>query len=206
MSIRTCAISVVLCVAVPIGGVTAARAGEKLSCEGPLGPKATHESVKAAFGAANVRLEKIDGPEGETFETTVIYPDDPTRRLELIWTDDAKRRGLSDVRMGPKATWVAPNGLAIGSTLAEVEAANGRPFVLSGFEWDYGGTVTDWKGGALDKPAPGGCMVSVTLAPGPKPPGKALRAVSGDFAFPSSKAEMKAVAPTVSRLSFGWPQ
>jgi hypothetical protein len=50
-------------------------------------------------------------------------------------------------------------GITIGSTLAEVQKVNGRPFLVNGFEWDYGGLVTNWKGGMLGRPLPGGCTV-----------------------------------------------
>ena len=31
-----------------------------------------------------------------------------------------------------------------------MEAANGKPFKFTGFDWDYGGTVTNWNGGTFD--------------------------------------------------------
>jgi hypothetical protein len=38
-----------------------------------------------------------------------------------------------------------------GSTIAEVEAANGKPFIIYGFEIDayLAGTIMSWEGGAL---------------------------------------------------------
>ncbi|MBS0386181.1 MAG: hypothetical protein JSS00_12620, partial [Proteobacteria bacterium] len=76
-------------------------------------------------------------------------------------------------------------------SMADVERANGGAFVLYGFEWDYGGTVTDWRGGAF---APqDNCHVRVGFQPG----GDAGRA-SGDSAFRSDSTEMHNAHPYVS--------
>lgn len=184
----------------------AAEAADRLACEDVFGPKSSHEAVVAKFGAANVKVEKIDGAEGEQIAATVIFPSDPARRLELTWWDDKTKRGLAAVGLPIGSSWIAPNGLALGASLAEAEKANGRPFVLSGFEWDYGGTVTDWKGGALAGPFPGGCVVSVTFLPSPSASDAARAAVAGDKNFPSNDRRMKAVSPIVDRLSIGYPQ
>ena len=42
-----------------------------------------------------------------------------------------------------------------GAGIPEIERANGKPFTLAGFHWDYEGTVTSWEGGALDSLPPG---------------------------------------------------
>lgn len=183
---------------------TPSTAAERLACDGALGPKTTHEAVVARWGA-DVRVEKVDGAEGETLAATVIFPDDPARRLELFWADDS-RKALATVRLSPTSSWIAPDGLAIGTTLAEAEKANGRPFALSGFEWDYGGMVTDWKGGALATPQPGGCVVAVGFEPSPKASDTARAAVAGDTTFSSADPKMRAALPVVKQLSFGYPR
>ncbi|MEE1611341.1 hypothetical protein [Microvirga sp. CF3016] len=52
--------------------------------------------------------------------------------------------------------WSGPEGLRVGSPFKAVETVNGKPFILYGFEWDYGGTIESWNGGALGN-LPGGC-------------------------------------------------
>jgi hypothetical protein len=179
-------------------------AADRLVCDGPLGPKTNHADVVARWGK-DVRLQKIDGAEGETLVATVVFGDDPAHRLELIWADEARRQ-LDTIRLSPRSAWITPDGLAIGATLAEVEKANGRPFALSGFEWDYGGTVTDWKGGALAAPLPGGCIVAVVFGPSPKASDAARAAVAGDRGFSSDDRKMRAAQPIVTRLSLGYPR
>ena len=49
--------------------------------------------------------------------------------------------------------------------IEEVEKINGKPFKIAGFEWDYGGYVSNWTGGSLGSAflAPG--QLAVRLAP-----------------------------------------
>ena len=141
-----------------------------LTCEGPISRHATHTSLSKTFGARNVSFKELQLGEGETEMGSVLFGSDPKRRIEILWNDRAKRSrprmvvlgrypGATDTlkdyhwRIAASATSV-PLGLRQG--LSQVEAVNGRSFELAGFEWDYSGTVLDWKGGALAAP-PGGC-------------------------------------------------
>ncbi|MCE1237577.1 MAG: hypothetical protein LWW93_14605 [Hyphomicrobiales bacterium] len=176
-----------------------------LSCVGPLAADSSHAKVVAAFGKENVVWTQVDGAEGEKIGATVLFPKDPKRRIELFWNDDKKRSGLSSARPGPKNLAAAPNGVRPGMTVAEVEKLNGKPFLLSGFGWDYGGSVTDWKGGALDKPAPGGCIVSVRFAL-PESADAVAAKVAGDQEFSSNDKNIRAARPSVESVALGWPQ
>jgi len=197
-----------LVLAVLAAAVSPARAqspGPVLSCAGPLAADATHATVLAAFGAKNVVWREVDGAEGEKIGATVLFPDDPKRRIELIWADEEKRAGLSSARPGRDNRAAAPNGVRPGMTVVEVETLNGRPFRLSGFGWDYGGAVTDWKGGALAKPAPGGCVVSVRFGL-PEAADAVAARVAGDREFASNDAKIRAAKPFVESIALGWPQ
>ncbi|MDE1569661.1 hypothetical protein [Aquabacter sediminis] len=190
-------------------GVAGARAEPpaSLSCEGVFARDTDKGRLVAAFGAPHVRDGEIPGAEGSTERGTLVFADDPARRIEILWQDEKKSRIPAMVRVGPESTWTfaVPGGtLKPGQTLAEVRALNGGPFALSGFEWDYGGTVTDWKTGRLAR-IPGGCTLSLIFAPDPDAPEKARLKVSGDATFSSDGAAMKAVRPKVEVLSFGWP-
>jgi hypothetical protein len=44
--------------------------------------------------------------------------------------------------------------------MAQVENMNGKPFVMRSFNTEYGGTVTDWQGGAFAR-RDDGCKVSM---------------------------------------------
>jgi hypothetical protein len=179
---------------------------DRLSCAAPFDRAASHAAILAVFGKADVAWQKVDGAEGEKIPATVIFGDHPDRRLELFWADEKARRGLATLRLSEESVWIAPNGLKIGMSLAAVEKLNGRPFALSGFDWDFGGSVVDWKGGTLGGKLPGGCLVQVRFTAGADAPEAAATAVSGDRVFASSDRNMRAVAPVIGALSFGYPQ
>ncbi|WP_245291400.1 hypothetical protein [Methylobacterium aquaticum] len=163
------------------------------------------------FGKENVVRGTLDGAEGETMPGTIVYPKDPARRLEISWWDPGKRRGLSGITVKDRSAWLvrtpgtARSTLGLKASLEEVEEANEKPFQLNGFEWDYGGYGMSWKGGRLDRMA-GQCNLSVRFNPDPKVTGKALGKVSGDKEFASSDPAMRAVKPSVSSISLGWPE
>ncbi len=192
--------------ATPVAAQQPAETSPRLTCTGPFSTEASHASIVAIVGKDNAIFELVDGAEGEKVASTVLFPKNEKRRLELMWADEKKRRGLVHVRLSDTSTWVAPDGLKIGMTLAEVEKLNGKPFTLSGFDWDYGGYVTDWKGGALGAAIPGGCTVQARFTvPEGAPEGPASK-VSGDREFASTDKNMRAVKPVIGSLSFGFPQ
>jgi hypothetical protein len=92
--------------------------------------------------------------------------------------------------------------------LWDVEKVNGRPFTFTGLGWDYGGEVTDWRGGALEQTkamlggniAPG-CNLAVTLGSAPDAPQKAVDAVSGEEKF--SSGDPKAIAARIVVIRIG---
>ena len=192
--------------AAPVAAQQPAETSARLTCTGPFSAETSHASIVDIVGKENAIFELVDGAEGEKVASTVLFPKNEERRLELMWSDERKRRGLVHVRLSETSTWIAPNGLKIGMTLTEVEKLNGKPFTLSGFDWDYGGYVTDWKGGALGADIRGGCTVQARFTvPEGAPEGPASK-VSGDREFASTDKNMRAVKPVIGSLSFGFPQ
>lgn len=172
----------------------------KLGCDGPIRPDDTFASLKKTFGAQNVRVEQVDGAEGETIEATVIFPDDPAARIEVFF-DDAKRIDNVTVRDDSR---VSIEGLALGQDVASVEARNKKPFTVLGFGWDMGGNVSDWKDGALGT-FPNGCSVSVRFGPADDAPEKTLDQISGDGkTLSSADKKLRAVRPRISSVMLGW--
>lgn len=90
-------------------------------------------------------------------------------------------------------------------TLTGFERLNGRPFRLSGFGWDLWGRVTDWNGGALPQPLPGGCRDDVNFYPASKAPEKAMASVSGEESFSSKSRKMRDSRPIVKVIFVYFP-
>ena len=176
-----------------------------IKCEGPFGRDASHADLVKAFGSGNVVYQDVDGAEGEKIRASVLYPNDPKAKLEIIWGDEQARRQPT-IRAKDQSTWTTANGIRIGMAIAEVEKMNGKPFTLSGFDWDYGGRVKDWQGGQLAKPLPGGCVIGVEFVHPEDAPDANLSKVSGDGDFLSDNADMRAVEPYVAVITISYPQ
>jgi hypothetical protein len=149
-------------------------------------PDDTLASFQARLGAANAVARELAGAEGETLPGWVLYPDYPTRTVEVFLDETGAHPAMLRVDSS-QSVWRRGDGIRIGLSSRELQTMNGRPFEFSGFDWDYGGAVTDWRGGALDpKGIPRG---SLTLCP-PESPDENYP--SGDAAFSSDDPRMLA--------------
>jgi hypothetical protein len=193
----------------PSEAAPAARHGEPLRVivcgPGVFAKDSSHLKLAEMVEAQNIVYAAVDGPEGSKIMASVLYPKDPKRRLEVLWQDDASRSNLQVISINGQSTWMAPKGLKLGLPLAALEKLNGKPFKLAGFDWDDGGSVRDWMGGALST-LPGGCIVGMKLAPDPKTSGDIRSQVSGDKDFMSSDPLVRAAKPTIEEITIGYPQ
>ncbi len=176
-----------------------------LQCDGAFARDSSHAKLVQTFGKSSVAFTDIDGAEGDKVKASVVYPDEPRRRVEILWHDEKTRSRPSTIRVGFKSQWRTVRGLRIGSELAEVEKINGRPFKLLGFDWDLGGRVSDWLGGTFAT-VPGGCDYRLAFNPWADAPDAARDKVSGDKEFLSSDPNMRASKPTVSEIIIMYPQ
>ena len=139
--------------------------------------------------------------EGETFPGVVLYPRDPHRRIEVAFSDARMTHVSTLILRGTRSVW-SVGSMALGDGIDQITSSNGRGFALSGFEWDYGGYVTDLKGGALSR-LPGGCTLSIRFSP----PANAMstpEALMGDITLQSTNPTLRRLRPTVTQLSLNW--
>ncbi|MEL6831935.1 MAG: hypothetical protein AAFP77_03040 [Bacteroidota bacterium] len=114
---------------------------------GTLGGEMVRADLEEAIGKENVSEGEFYIGEGEFAPGLVLYSDTP-EEVEVLLDDDGY---VILYRVSKKSgKWATSKGIKVGSTLAELAAANGKPFKFTGFDWDYGGTVTNWNGGQFD--------------------------------------------------------
>ena len=162
---------------------------------------ATDDEAELArrLGAGNVRRDTLWMAEGERTLGTILFPTDPLRRLEIAWSDTARRARPEFVRLSTDSSvWRVFPGVGIGTSLAELERVNGRAFTLLGFSWDYEGTVSSWQGGRLDSLF--GSAVLLRLRPPPNAPPEPRRQVLGDVEYSSTHAAMRQLMPRVYEI------
>jgi hypothetical protein len=189
----------------PAAAAPAPRGGEgprTIACNGVFGKESSHLKLATRYDSRNITFTEVDGPEGSKLMASVLFPNDPKRRLEVLWNNEGSRTDTHLIVINGQSTWTGPKGLRLGLPLAALEKANGKPFKMSGFDQPNGGSVSDWDGGALDK-LPGGCKVGVRLAPDVKATEAARSEVLGKE-FASNDGKMHAVKPIVAEIIFGY--
>ena len=120
-----------------------------LDCTETFTKTADQAALVKRFGRENAIVGQLDGAEGQTERGTILFPKDPTRRVEVFWWDTKGLRRPASVVVRDKSRWVvraagdADRTIGVGTPVAGVEAANGKPFAINGFQWDMGGYGTD---------------------------------------------------------------
>jgi len=182
---------------VPRGSAT------EVACNGVFVKDSSHLKLATKYDSRNIVFGKVDGPDGAKIDASVLFPNDPRRRLEVLWNNDADRSETSVIAINGKSQWTAPKGLKLGLAIAALEKANGRPFKLTGFDSDGAASVVGWEGGALAT-LPGGCKIGIRLFADPKAPENARSAAAGDKELLSNDPKMLAVKPTIGEILIGY--
>ena len=182
-----------------------------LSCH-EIGVDASAAWFSGRFGPVNVKDAQVYLGEGEYAAGTILFADDPERRAEITWLDSVNKRSPTLIRIqidkGGRTRWRTPQGLTTGLGLAAVERLNRRPFRLSGFDWDYGGTTMSWSGGVLARAETATCGVWARFwydsdGLSPEQIRLALQ-VSGSREFSSGHPGMQARVPWVHDVGLHW--
>lgn len=176
---------------------------------GAITASTTRRDLVNRFGARNVSDGDVDVGEGETAPGTTVFPGSPIRSIDILWKDPKTKLSPDTLSIGGKASqWKTAHGISLGTSLKELEQINGRPFVLSGFGWDYSGTVYSWENGVLSKDFEGHGRVilrlDTDLVP-PKLPQPDYDHVSGDGSFSSSNPAMQKINPRVYEILWEFP-
>ncbi len=121
---------------------------------GSINAYTTREDLVRLYGAANVVDQDVDMGEGEMQPATFLFPEDPERRIEILWKDPDRRANPSSAQIrGKKSRWHGVHGVSLGTTLMELQHINGRPFgfALVNDGTDMADERISWHGGSLEK-------------------------------------------------------
>ena len=187
----------------PVAHKPAPTPANVVACGGVFAKDSTHLKIAVKYDSRNITYGQVDGPEGSKIPGSILFPNDPKRRLEVLWANEAARSDPSVIAINGKSQWSAPKGMKLGLPIAALEKANGKPFKLSGFDKDGFTSVAGWDGGALSN-LPGGCKMGIRLRANPKAPEDVRKAVTGDKELSSNDGDVKAVKPTVIEILIGY--
>jgi hypothetical protein len=176
---------------------------------GAINAQTSESDLNRIYGRLNVQSTKVSLGEGEYEPGTVIYPNDPTRLIEIVWKDDRRKRFPKRIQLtGEKSVWRTRHGISLGTRLKELERINSKPFILTGFGWDYEGTVVSWEGGKLEREfEKGGRVVLLRMSDQTDYGvlGEDAGSVAGDRDFPSSNQVMQKINPKVYQIIVEFP-
>lgn len=162
------------------------------------------EAAKLAeqFGAANVVDAQVTGFDDLPRAGTVLFPDDPTRRIEILWRDETSKRRPSAVFVrSEQSRWETVSGVRVGADLRTLERMNGLPFRVGGFRTERSGHVLSWEGGWL-APLPSGiCQPLVILQPEDDDPNGLFRQVAAGSSYASGHPALQKLNPRVVTLA-----
>ena len=177
--------------------------GHVIACSGIFAKDSNHLRLSMTFDYKNVSFGDVDADGGSKVKATIVFPNDPKRRLEVWWSNPAERSGTYLIDIKGKSTWTAPGGMRLGLNAAQLEKLNHKPFKLKGFDKNGVAAVSDWDGGELAA-LPGGCKSGVSLVADPKAGADAVTALSADKEYSSDDPAVRAVKPTVSEILIGY--
>jgi len=172
---------------------------DAISCDSPVSADDDAETLVRRFGE-DARFETLYGPEGIEIPAVVLWPREPARRVNVHFADD-ERREIVSVNLGDESAWRIA-GLSVGDPLSRAIEANGRGFALWGFSWDYGGYVSDLRGGRLAA-LPGGCRVLMRLARADG--GEVPVALMGDGELSSDDPLLETAGVRIDELGITFP-
>jgi hypothetical protein len=178
-------------------------AAHVVTCSGTFAKDSTHLKLAMTFDTKNITFTDVEATGGAKVPASVLFPSDPKRRLEVWWSNPATRSDTYLIVINGKSTWVAPGGMRLGLTLAQLEKLNHKAFKLKGFDKDGVATVSDWDGGELATLA-GGCKSGLSLRADAKASPDAVAALSADHEYSSSDPAVRAVKPAVSEILIGY--
>lgn len=125
----------------------AKRAPTAITCTWPVGSNDTAASLLRRFGR-QARMADIGIGEGETERGVELFPNDPRRRLSVLFWDPQRRKPQSVQAWSDDAPWTVA-GIRMGDSLESLRQRNGRPILFQQFGADYGGTLHSFEGGTF---------------------------------------------------------
>jgi hypothetical protein len=176
---------------------------DPLGIEGSITAQTTEKDLIDVYGSSNVEPIDVQLGEGETEPGTVLFPNDPMKRIEIMWKDKSKKAFPKRVQLtGDKSYWKTIHSISLGTTLKELEKVNKRAFTLAGFGWDYSGTIHSWEGGKLENllDSKAGVWIRLNDRTINKVTDKEASSVLGASEFHSDNPVMQKIDPTIYQL------
>lgn len=166
---------------------------------GPVTKTSTRADIAAIVGTAYIEEGEVYVGEGQSSPATVVYPGHPNRRIKVIWKKGPRATATPESAwlVGDESEWRTPNGVSLGTPLSKLQKLNGKPLKLLGFEWDFGGVVTNFMEGLLAQQF---SSINLRLRLPAETDGVDVSPILGDQEVLSDHEVLKKVDPVVDRI------
>lgn len=150
---------------------TAAMAQEIVPGErvGPVTRTSTEVQLLRELGSEAV-VADVDVGEGMYERGLIVYPNDPQRKLAVVWNRESPPHPASIqicYQARERCTWRTREGVTFGTTLEQLVRLNGRDFLFVRWGSDVGGNVTSFRTGNLARFDREGGRLWLSLQPRP---------------------------------------
>ena len=110
----------------------------------------TKSALNKLYDKGNIRETVVFSYEGFDIKGTEVIFDNTADNITIEWNDGNLTPKIIRIK-NLNSNWKTKEGVGIGSTIKEVEKANGKPFTIYGYEIDkyLEGTVKNWNSGNL---------------------------------------------------------
>jgi hypothetical protein len=102
--------------------------------------------LEELYGKENVTSRPATDLQGNDAGIAYYVFPDTDNEMEVIFDGE---NGTAITFTKERAKWKSPFGIKVGDPLDKVVKVNGKNFKINGFEWENGGTVDSWEGGAM---------------------------------------------------------
>lgn len=170
---------------------------------GAITSETTRTDLVQIYGESNLKDETILQGEGTVSVAATKVNQGTPSALTIFWKDEARKEILYIKGFGRQ--WKTPEGIGVGTSLQELRQKLGE-FQLTGFGWDYGGSV-NFKDTKLSKYQG---KLSLTLNPsdenvyGKYP--KQYGAVSGDINLSSTNPNLEPLDVRVYQMTVNFSE
>lgn len=118
---------------------------------GSVTRRTNFEDLQAIYGEANVKDERICGPECiDSLDVTQVYPG-TSKAFTVYWKEKQYHKKIAMIECNTEeAPYRTASDIGIGTSLQYLLELNGSKITFYGFGWDYGGTIVSYNGGKLE--------------------------------------------------------
>jgi hypothetical protein len=119
---------------------------------GAITKKSDYAALQKIFGTANVKDERICGPECiDSIDVSILYPNTKNEAI-IYWQDSLYHKKIGMIECySDSANYHTSSGLKINTGITELLKLNAQKINFYGFGWDYGGSIISYNGGTLEK-------------------------------------------------------